>query len=158
MKRILHYEPNNGLFTWILKQTPKSRIRTGEIAGSLNSHGYLRIRIDRHEYLSHRLAWFYIYGNWPEEQIDHINRNRTDNRILNLRSASHSENQQNKSIQKNNKSGAKGVYWNKKDHKWMVRIAVNGRRYFIGLFDHKDDAENAYLEAAIVHHQEFSAL
>lgn len=93
-------------------------------------------RVDVTSYKAHRLAWLYIYGEWPSDQIDHINHIRTDNRIKNLRDASSYENSKNQSIPKNNTSGVLGVGWNKLGRKWRSNISVNGKRLHLGCFDY----------------------
>jgi hypothetical protein len=89
LREILGYDPETGLFTRLVRT---GRIRAGEVAGTAHSRGYRSIVIDGRVYLSHRLAWLYVHGEWPPEQIDHINRNRADNRLVNLRAAKQSQN------------------------------------------------------------------
>jgi len=110
LKHLLHYNPDTVVFTWLSK--PSRRINSGSIAGRIKpKKGYVEIGISGRIYLAHRLAWLYIYGTWPKEQVDHINGIRNDNRIKNLRLATTSQNQWNKKMQKNNTSGIKGVSW-----------------------------------------------
>lgn len=109
--RLLDYNPETGLFTWKAK---RCGTKHGSVAGSIDpSHGYRRIKIDGHLYLAHRLAWFYVCGEWPAHEIDHIDRARANNRIANLRPATRSENQCNKPRYSNNRTGAKGVHWHR---------------------------------------------
>jgi len=110
LKEVLFYDQNTGIFLW--KYSKQSRF-VGEIAGSKNNKGYRSISIDGVLYKEHRLAWFYVYGKWPENEIDHINRIKIDNKISNLREVTKSQNRQNINVKKNNKSGCRGVSWHK---------------------------------------------
>jgi len=109
LKELLEYNPETGLF--IRKKTTASNAQVGNIAGFLNKHtGYKSIHIDGKEYYCHRLAFLYMNGFLPEKQVDHINRIKDDNRWINLRNATSTENLQNTSLRKSNKSGEKGVF------------------------------------------------
>ena len=144
LKELLHYDPETGFFTNI-KARPK--IKVGSIAGCKNKQGYLVIMCDGKLYLSHRLAWLYVYGYFPENHIDHINRVRTDNRISNIRKADPSQNRQNASIQRNNTSGFTGVAWTKREKRWRSRIVVGNKEICLGYFLDKETAANAYIAA-----------
>ena len=107
-----------------------------EVAGSSNKDlGYRYVEISGVNYLEHRLVWVYVTGAWPLEQLDHINKNRCDNRFLNLREVNNSENQKNTTLRKSNKSGIMGVHTRSDNGKWSVRINHNGERYTLGSFD-----------------------
>ena len=98
----------------------------GNPAGKVNkSHGYREIRIDGKTYKEHRLIWFWYYGEMPLNEVDHINRIRTDNRIENLREATGPEQRQNVSLRRDSSSGYPGVNWRKETNKWRVRIQIN---------------------------------
>jgi len=147
---LLRYNSCTGDFVRI-KQISNAHPCGGKV-GSY-SEGYLRISIDGKSYLAHRLAWLYMTGKWPENEIDHININRRDNRWCNLRRATHGQNQQN---QKGwGASGIKGVHWRACDSKWCARIGTNGRK-FLGYFHTKEAAHAAYVEAAKRLHGEFA--
>lgn len=148
---VLRYEPETGDFVWLVNKSPK--VRAGDIAGQPESGGYTRIKIDGVDHLAHRLAWFYVHGYWPANEIDHINRVRNDNRTLNLRAATSGQNKQNSGIRKNNKSGFIGVCWDKKIGKWKAQIKSNYRLVQIGFFDSPENASKAYLEAKKTHHK-----
>ena len=135
LKEKLHYNPETGIFTWLLH-----RSKRGETAGSITNKKYAVVGIGLKQYAAHRLAWLYMYGVWPKDQIDHINHVRDDNRISNLREASHKENGKNQSIKKSNNSGVTGVYWAKIHKKWYAQIRVNGKNKHLGCFDAKEDA------------------
>ncbi len=137
----LHYDPKTGIFTW-LKSTNK-RIVVGRAAGAI-SLGYTLISIENCIYRAHRLAWLYVYGVWPNKDIDHINRIRSDNRIENLREATKFENARNIGKMSTNTSGLKGVTWDKDRNKWKSHARVNGKTFNLGRFDSKQDASKAY--------------
>ena len=136
LKEYLHYCPTTGIFTWI--KSRKDLLSTE--AGSIYKRGYKYITLLGSRYMAHRLAWLYMYGTWPNSQIDHINHVRTDNRINNLREVGVEENSRNKSRALNNTSGATGVTWNPKISKWKVRIGVKGKRVHIGYFNNMQEA------------------
>ena len=138
LRSILHYDPATGIFTW--KVGCSSRVKVGYIAGSLDGDGYLRIRLQSRKYQAHRLAWLYVYGVWPKDQLDHINRNRSDNRISNLREVSHKQNHQNRSKPSNNTSGHPGVSWDKRDSKWRAQITHNQKKIHLGSFTTLEEA------------------
>lgn len=123
LKEILFYNPRTGAFSWLCSKA--FRIRPGDIAGTFK-HGYVRITIDGEKYPAYRLAWLWFYGEWPEDQIDHINRVRYDNRISNLRDVSNATNSKNRNISIRNTSGSTGVYWRKDAKKWRSNIIING--------------------------------
>lgn len=146
LRCVLKYNFETGVFIWVAK-TNMGRDRTNTVAGCISPRdGYARITIKRRSYLAHRLAWAVYYGEWPTEQIDHINRNRADNRIANLRLATQAQNTQNTPLYKNNKSGAKGVYrhaWGK----WEAYISVNRKRLYLGVYSTFDEAIQARTRA-----------
>ena len=137
IKSILHYCPETGVFTW-LKSRPG--VKVGGVAGSLCKKGYMHIGIDGKSHRSHRLAFLYMTGKFPEDQTDHINHNTSDNRWLNIRLATASDNMKNKSVRKDNTSGVCGVYWDKKSAKWHSEIRNKGRKYSLGRFEELKDA------------------
>ncbi len=145
LKQVLHYEPETGVFRWITGRN------TSKIAGSPNRRGYIRIQIggrNGREYYAHRLVWLYVHGKWPRNEIDHINGKVNDNRLQNLREATRSQNLGNMSLHKDSTSGLKGVYFHKKDRKWMARICKNHHEIYLGSFDDPIAAHQAYLLAA----------
>ena len=149
LKEQLHYEPTTGLFTW--KVSNNNRIKVGDVAGSVRKDGYIHIRINRRYYLSHRLAFLWVTGVFPPEQVDHINHQKDDNRWVNLRVASHQENGRNRSMSIRNKSGFTGVSWHKHANKWVSRIIINGKDEHLGLFKDLDEAINARKRANVKH-------
>lgn len=142
LKEILTYNPETGLFT---RKTSSGGQKVGSIAGSPHPKGYVRIQLKGKTYLAHRLAWFITYSEWPANDVDHINGLRNDNRILNLREATRSENMQNLLVPTPNETGYPGVYINR--NKYSSKITINGESKHLGSFDTAEEASNAYLLA-----------
>jgi hypothetical protein len=152
IKKYLSYDKDTGLFTRIGRCAHDTR-PLGGVAGSLHKKGYWVIKYKGVQYKAHRLAWYYTYGAMPMGVIDHENEIKMDNRICNLRDASHSQNQQNITApRKTNTSGAKGVYWRGNRSCWVARIVVNRKCIHIGSYSSVLDAKAAYLAAKQVHH------
>jgi len=154
LREVLSYSPESGLFFW--KIATNNSIKVGQIAGCACCDGYMFIRIDSKRYMSHRLAWFYMTGNWPKYQIDHIDCDKANNRISNLREATNAQNQRNRGRRRDNSSGYKGVSWNSARRKWQSRIKLNGRYKSLGYYDSPDAAWIAYCESANRLHGEFA--
>jgi hypothetical protein len=144
LKSILHYDEINGFVKWIVNLTKKQKI--GFEVGYMEVQGYRCVRIGGTLYRVHRLAWFYTYGEWPDN-IDHINGIRDDNRIINLRSVTDKENQKNQKIRDDNTSGFVGVSWCKERNKWASYINHNQKRIPLGRFSDKADAIKARMRA-----------
>ncbi|MDP8268316.1 MAG: HNH endonuclease signature motif containing protein [Candidatus Tenebribacter davisii] len=136
--RQLDYDPLTGIF--IRKISNNQSVKIGEIAGYKNSEGYIAIRVNTTQYKAHRLAWFYVYCYFPENDIDHIDRVKHNNRISNLREVSRSCNIKNAGNRKDNKSGVKGVTFSKRDRYWTAMIAINQKTKNLGTFKDFDDA------------------
>lgn len=154
LKDLLSYDPLTGIFTRL--RSKKGGVNVGDVAGSDDGKGYVRIAIDRRGYAAHRLAWFYVYGEWPIGYLDHANGDPSDNRIANLRPATNSQNIANAKTPATNTSGLKGVTWNRKSGKWQSGIKVKGKSIHLGLFDDKAEAHRAYCAAATRHQGEFA--
>ena len=152
LKNKFHYDPDTGIFTY-KKSYFKSKI--GKVAGEKCGNGYILLRINNKIYPAHRLAWLYMYGSEPLELIDHVNRIRNDNRIVNLREASKAENGYNRKIGNNSTSGIKGISWCRIHNRWVARVSANGIRKCIGYFKTINDAENAIIDARKKYHGEF---
>lgn len=150
LKEALDYNPETGIFTW---KIPKSKIKIGKIAGTIDK-GYITIGLDQVWYLAHRLAWFYVYGEWPKDQIDHINGVRDDNRIENLREASRSENGWNVRKNLNSQTGIKNVF--KVRNKFRVLFKINGKQHHFGYFSSIEEAKRVADEVRMKFHGEFA--
>lgn len=150
LDEILNFNSISGVFTW--KGDRSQRVKAGSIAGTRNGQGYVEIKIHGKSFQAHRLAWIISTGIAPLEQIDHINRIRTDNRIANLREASRSENLQNTTLSASNKSGVKGVSFNTRVGKWVAQICVNKKKTHIGYFSKIEDAKQAYMNLSLIIH------
>lgn len=127
MRECLDYNPETGVFTWIKIKAPNRR-PLGSVAGSLDSYGYVNIGIGGRRYLAHRLAWLYMTGNWPKEEIDHRNRARNDNRWENLRLSHHGQNQMNSAVSRNNKLGVRCVY-QMANGSFKASVKAHGKNY-----------------------------
>lgn len=145
LKSVVDYDKETGIFT--RKVRTSVRIKVGQVCGFVNKCGYVKIKIMAKTFAAHRLAWFWMYGEWPGPEIDHINGVRSDNRIANLSSGTKSKNQQ-------NRHNHKGYTYHKRHGKWDARISVNGKMIFIGRYDSEEDARSAYLSAKDkIHHK-----
>lgn len=167
LRSILHYDPDTGLFRWsegidhwragMLAGTKMRTRATGNdyvvIGIGTTSRGiydreYIAIGVQKRVYRAHRLAWLYVYGEWPDRQVDHINGDSLDNRIVNIRLATNYQNCLNRGLRRNNTSGVKGVSWSKRAQKWLAHITVNRKIMHLGLFDTIEEATAIRVEAA----------
>lgn len=165
LREMLDYNPVTGHMTW--KTRPDHHFKNpgigrawnarhaGRCTGTPDPDGYLRINIQGIPHLLHQLAWAIYYGEFIP-LIDHKNLVHGDNWIDNLRKATHSQNQHNRTINKNNKSGFKGVCWHSKMQKWRAYIVVNWKQKHLGLFDNAEEAHRAYCAAADELHGAFA--
>ena len=144
LRALLHYDPKTGIFTWLVTC---GHVAAGSKAGTLGSDHYTSIMVNYKHYKAHRLAWLYMTGKFPKDEIDHVNHDKVDNRFSNLREVNHSQNQRNRSMSKNNSSGHTGVSFRSNAEKWCVHI---GDKY-LGLFDLKSDAIICRKKAEIEH-------
>ncbi len=154
LRRLVEYCPRTGQFFWKVATGSGS---PGKAAGCLCSDGYVRIKV-RKLYLASRLAWFYMTGEWPKEQIDHKNGIKHDNSWRNLREATAGQNIANRGKQSNNRSGFKGVHFCNRNKKWIARIGRDGATHYIGSFDDLEMAARAYADALPRYHGKFARL
>lgn len=159
LKECLDYDPETGVFTWREREDRSSQWNgrfAGKVAGYCGAKGYWKIRINDRARNAHRLVWLYMTGQFPHDQVDHINMDRADNRWCNLREATNAENNRNRRISPTNRSGRKGVDWHRSSGKFRAQIKVDGKKIHIGIFDKIDDAASAYAAAAERYHGEFA--
>jgi hypothetical protein len=145
LHQIFSYNPIDGGLYWKISNCPISK---GTRAGCIQKKGYRQIKVLGKGYKEHRLVWFYHYGEWPINQIDHINNDRSDNRVENLREVTNSENAQNK------RKITKGIYRHKSG-KWHTRIGLNKKRLSVGYYDTEEEAIQAYIDAKKKYHPFF---
>lgn len=159
VRKILHYDPDTGDLIWINKTNEYNRHNTiGEIAGWKDNKGYIRLFVNRKKYMSHRIIWFYMTGEWPKDQIDHINGVKDDNRWCNLREATNGQNQANTKQKTTKRSKYKGVYPNSTSNTWWSSIGINGKSRYLGTFLTQEKAALAYNKAALMYHGNYAAL
>lgn len=155
LMRWLRYDEDSGLFYW--KARPANRCYVGDLAGHINGKGYREIELRGRVYQAHRLAWLFENGEWPIDEIDHKDGNRSNNRIGNLREATINQNQHNrKKWRRNTSSRFKGVSLHKQTGKWQVNIQLDGCRSYLGLYDSEEIAHQIYKNAADRLHGEFA--
>lgn len=158
LKECLYYSPISGVFTW--RTRPVSHFKdykafgiwnkrfAGLLAGSTNKQsGYVSIHVDNKQYRAHRLVWLYMTGLWPENEIDHVNHEKDDNRWRNIRDVTRSTNQRNQLIGSVNTSGFLGVGWSVKRKKWYAHIRLDGTSKHLGYFKTRSKAINARIAA-----------
>lgn len=138
------YDPDTGIF---VRTSPAGPSPAGAILGGKNSDGYIQFTIRGYFFYAHRAAWLLTRGYWPK-YVDHVNSDRSDNRLGNLREASQSQNSGNARRSKQNKTGRKGVYRHSTSGAFVAQIVVNRRAIYLGSFKNKDEAHAAYVDAA----------
>jgi hypothetical protein len=145
LKELLHYDPDTGVFTWRVWRGFNAK--PGAVAGS--KHGkYLGISIDKTKYYAQRLAWVYMTGAWPINEIDHRDTDKFNNRFANLREATHSDNQQNlRKARSHNHAGFLGVHLDHRVGRYMSRITVAGKEHYLGCYATAEEAHEVYIAA-----------
>lgn len=146
VREVLSYDPETGVFTWAVHRSPKAR--RGDVAGSIYSNGYRVIGLDNRVMLAHRLAWLYVNGVMPTMHIDHINGDKTDNRIANLRDVSRTANMQNRSRVHVDKVSCNllGATWDKTWGNWKAQLQSKGKTIYLGRYKTAEEAHLAYME------------
>lgn len=145
LREVLDYDPLTGMFTWKVRRNKQS---AGSIAGSPDRQGHIRIGIDGRDYAAHRLAWLYVHGEWPPNDIDHKDRIKGRNALANLRPGTRSQNNANSKRRRDNLSGYKGVHFHKASGLWLAHIRKDGKRTSLGYFSTAQQAHEAYMAAA----------
>lgn len=148
LKEILDYDPVTGIFTW---NTSRKKCTKGKQAGCIRPDGYRTIKVDGIACFASRLAWLFMEGYSPENQMDHINRIRADERWVNLRHVSSQCNNRNSSNPKNNTSGVAGVSWFNVSNSWRSRIGIDKKSMHLGLFKTLREAVQARWKAEVEH-------
>ena len=164
LRLLIDYDPETGALVWRVRDVSFftdgersaihcMRVWNARYAGNpafkgKTSKGYFRGGIFSRRYLAHRVAWAICSGAWPENDIDHINGKRSDNRIANLRTATRQENCKNSAIGIKNTSGTIGVSWSENKSRWVAQLSKNGKRKHIGYFKSKDEAISARVKAS----------
>ena len=156
LKRLLHYDPETGIWTWKVRLS--NRVRLHEpLKANTGKQGYVSICIYGTTYWAAKLAWFYVTGDWPPRTVDHQNAIRDDDRWTNLRLATRAQNNHNSSLTTRNKTGLKGVQTARQPRRYQARIKIpSGQRLYLGNFDCPAAAHFAYLIAADIHFGEFA--
>lgn len=152
LKEVLNYDPLSGIFVWKISLT--NSVPAGSIAGTEHNKGYLYVGIDGVKFYLHRLAWFYMTGEWPIE-IDHEDLNKKNNVWTNLRKADRVSNGQNVKVKAVSSTGVKNVYFEERRNKYRVSVRANGKRNFVGYYLTLDEAEDAAEKFMIENHKDF---
>jgi hypothetical protein len=146
LRSALHYDPDTGIFTWV-RDSSKWMHNGGQIAGCVDDRGRVLIHFKGVQYKAHRLAWAYVHGYWPPDEIDHKNGIVSDNRLKNLRPATRLQNGKNRKALRG-KLSAKGVSWNVKAQRWVASIRVDNVGIYLGSFMSEAEGRAAYIAAA----------
>lgn len=152
LKTRLRYDPATGIFHWLLPPNKGPACRGGP-AGYTRNGGYVRIMVDQLSYYGHQLAWAFTYDAWPAYGIDHINRDRTDNRVSNLREATPAQNGKNHPGYNPLRGTTPG-----RNGKWRAQIKMNYQTIHIGTFATREEAHAAYVKKAKEQFGEFSGV
>ena len=154
LQAVINYNPDTGIIT---RTVSRRGDRIGKPAGCIShTTGYNFVSIFNKQYPAHRLAWLYTYGEWPTCEIDHINGNRTDNRIANLRLSTKTQNGCNKKIGSQNTTGYKNVYWYKAYQKWVVNVKIHKKMHFFGYYSDLNEAIQVARRERVRLHGEFA--
>lgn len=158
-KEWFYYDPSSPSGLRWKKDVKFGTIKAGSQAGTMTNPGYWQLKFKGNFYMAHRVIWELHHGSIPDSlHLDHIDRDKANNKIENLRIASNSQNGANKVLQSNNVTGAKGVYWNSKNKKWISNIVDKRKTLYLGSFDDFIEAAKEYDAAAIRIHGEFAVL
>jgi len=157
LRTLLDYDPATGIFIW--RDRPDIRPsansgRRGKPAGTPRLNGYIGICINGRHRFAHRLAWLYVHGRWPPIEIDHINEDRADNRIANLRESTHGQNNTRSKARRDNRSGVLGVF--RCGNRWQAQIMHEGAKYHLGVYATIEEAKTARDKAAALLHGDFA--
>lgn len=146
LRSVLSYDAATGVLRW--KVSPAPSVPVGRVAGHLGKGRYIRVSIDGVRYQAHRLAWFYVYGEWPASQLDHREADSPCNSLINLRPATASQNASNRRRPANNTTGFKGVTFVPGRRRWQAAVKKNGKAHFLGYFRSPEESHAAYVAKA----------
>ncbi|MBJ9895227.1 HNH endonuclease signature motif containing protein [Burkholderia cenocepacia] len=150
LRELLNYDQATGQFRW--REKASHRVEVGDVAGSPDRDGYLKIQIKGKKYLAHRLAWLFMTGAWPAREVDHVNGVRADNRFSNLRAVTRSQNMQNqRRARSNSTTGLIGA--NRQGNGFQSSINIDGTPTYLGYFATPEAAHAAYVDAKRRHHE-----
>ena len=149
-----HLEYRDGHLWWF--KPTSIRVKIGQQFGSCHNGGYRRGMLKSKNCYEHRLIWFYHYGKWPKDQLDHINGIKDDNRIENLREATKQQNQFNRKSGKDSSSTYKGVSWDKRSKKWGAKYTYKGKNYFVGYYETEVEAAESYRKSTEHLHKDYA--
>lgn len=152
-RSVLSYDPECGDLTWLIS---KGTVKAGARVSTISNRGYLTLKLFGKTYQAHRVAWLIMFGEWPIT-IDHINRQRTDNRLVNLRNATQQQNMCNVPRKRTNTSGVRGVSWHSQSNKWQVEVKADGKRYYLGSYRDIELAELVASEGRLKLHKEYAS-
>lgn len=167
VRSLLDYDAACGTLTWREREVRETTARTdrtwnaryaGKVAGASHNAGYVRLSIDGGQYLAHRLIWLIATGVWPSVEVDHINGDRSDNRWVNLRLATASQNKMNSATRAGTITGLRGVRRSCGKDRYQSKITINGRTIYLGAFGTPTEARAAYEAAARTYFGEFARL
>lgn len=153
LRDLMKYDETTGLFTSRVKLN--SRWPAGRTRGGINHDGYRLISIKGRQYMAHRLVWLYVHGCWPDQEVDHINGDKDDNRLANLRLANREQNNRNARIRKDNKSGLKGVH-RIPSGRYVAAVSFKNKKQYLGVFPTAQEAHQAYEREAVKLHGAFA--
>lgn len=154
LREVLHYDPETGVFTRKVRTAQRHQVgdRADFIITGGGQKGYYRVTVDSVRYMAHRLAWFYVHGVWPTNDIDHKDGDRGNNRIINLRDVPNRVNRQNiRKAMTRNRSGLLGAYFHQ--NRWYARLQLNRKIVYLAPFDTPEEAHAAYVVAKRIHHE-----
>lgn len=152
LKTFVAYNPDTGEFVRLKGTGKGAKLGTVTLGSVDTSTGYRRVCVGGRQYYAHRLAWLYMSGVWPEDQIDHINHDRADNRFCNLRPANNAQNNQRSAARADSDTGVLGVCWHKRAGKYMAQIQHLGKTVYLGLHSSLESAIEARRTAEVRYH------
>lgn len=147
LRNAFNYNPETGDMCWKIR--PANNVKVGAPIRAKNTSGYYHVGFKKKVYVVHRLIWLMTYDEWPDGEIDHVNCNKLDNRLENLRLATKGQNQSNRGKSEGLTSKYKGVCWKKSNKCWTAQISHDGKCHWLGHFENELDAHKAYCEAAV---------